>query len=270
MTAVAWVAGTPLDLSDVDDRERAVRAGPARSALPHRDSSEGRQLRRWLVQLTTAERLVAREALALGVDADGAADLTRLAADRSALLGLGSVAAALLSQSALARAVFLAVTAHVRVAPDLVTRFHADNPELFAVGERRIVRHAVVAEPGDDPRLADHPLWTPTTRWTLRTLRRGELVGPVEHAVFAAAAGEVVGPIRDPLGWHVLRVEAIEPARTRSLHEVGAEIEHRLLAAARRRAFTAWLDGRCAELVRLTPGYEHPGDPAQPDNTHRH
>ena len=25
-----------------------------------------------------------------------------------------------------------------------------------------------------------------------------------------------------------------------------------------------------AELVRLAPGYEHPGDPRQPDNTHRH
>ena len=24
------------------------------------------------------------------------------------------------------------------------------------------------------------------------------------------------------------------------------------------------------ELVQLAPGYEHPGDPRQPDNTHRH
>jgi [acyl-carrier-protein] S-malonyltransferase len=31
-----------------------------------------------------------------------------------------------------------------------------------------------------------------------------------------------------------------------------------------------WLDARCAALVSLAPGYEHPGDPRQPDNTHRH
>jgi [acyl-carrier-protein] S-malonyltransferase len=40
--------------------------------------------------------------------------------------------------------------------------------------------------------------------------------------------------------------------------------------AARRRAFRVWLDARRAALVRLAPGYEHPGDPRQPDNTHRH
>lgn len=46
-------------------------------------------------------------------------------------------------------------------------------------------------------------------------------------------------------------------------------VEH-LRGAARRRAFRLWLDARRAELVRLAPGYEHPGDPRQPDNTHRH
>ena len=49
-----------------------------------------------------------------------------------------------------------------------------------------------------------------------------------------------------------------------------AEIADHLRGAARRRAFRLWLDKRCAELVELAPGYEHPGDPRQPDNTHRH
>src|SRR5262249_21638022 len=71
VTAVAGIAGTPLELSEVDDREYAVRTGPASSALPDADSSEGRQLRRWLVQLMAAERLVALEA----VDPSGAPGL---------------------------------------------------------------------------------------------------------------------------------------------------------------------------------------------------
>ena len=49
-----------------------------------------------------------------------------------------------------------------------------------------------------------------------------------------------------------------------------AEIADHLRGAARRRVFRLWLDARCAELVELAPGYEHPGDPRQPDNTHRH
>ena len=54
------------------------------------------------------------------------------------------------------------------------------------------------------------------------------------------------------------------------LAEVQPFIAEHLRAAARRRAFRVWLDQRRAELVQLSPGYEHPGDPRQPDNTHRH
>lgn len=55
-----------------------------------------------------------------------------------------------------------------------------------------------------------------------------------------------------------------------TLEQVRPEITDHLLGAARRRAFRMWLDGRRAALVELAPGYEHPGDPRQPDNTHRH
>ena len=54
------------------------------------------------------------------------------------------------------------------------------------------------------------------------------------------------------------------------LAEVRPAIVDHLRGAARRRAFRLWLDARRATLVRLAPGYEHPGDPRQPDNTHRH
>jgi [acyl-carrier-protein] S-malonyltransferase len=43
-----------------------------------------------------------------------------------------------------------------------------------------------------------------------------------------------------------------------------------LLDEARQRRFAHWLDERCAALVRLAPGYEHPADPAQPDYAHHH
>ena len=54
------------------------------------------------------------------------------------------------------------------------------------------------------------------------------------------------------------------------LDQVRPVIAAHLLGAARRRAFRVWLDARRAALVELAPGYEHPGDPRQPDNTHRH
>lgn len=54
------------------------------------------------------------------------------------------------------------------------------------------------------------------------------------------------------------------------LSRVHAAIAANLRGAARRREFRRWLDIRCAALVELAPGYEHPGDPRQPDNVHRH
>lgn len=52
--------------------------------------------------------------------------------------------------------------------------------------------------------------------------------------------------------------------------EAAPRIEQMLRGAARRRAFRIWLEQRRAALVWLAPGYEHPGDPRQPDNIHRH
>jgi [acyl-carrier-protein] S-malonyltransferase len=75
-------------------------------------------------------------------------------------------------------------------------------------------------------------------------------------------------PPADAAGWRVF-----DPAgrpSTPPLAAVRPRIEAELLAAARRRRFARWLDAARTELVRLRPGFEHPGDPAQPDNTHRH
>jgi [acyl-carrier-protein] S-malonyltransferase len=251
MTVAAWVAGTPIEVSDVDGRETALRSGPVAPTLPRERTGEGRQLRRWLVQVLVAEQLVTGEAATRGLTPEDAPPLTTIAPDRAAMLGLGSVAADLLTRNPLARAVFAAVTAEVRVPQEAVSRFHEDNP--FEVPEERVVRHSVNNAPPQR-----------------RVLRRGELTGPVENAVFAASPGETVGPIRDPLGTHTLAVEEVHPARTQPLAEVHASITEFLLAPARRRAFTTWLDHHMATEVRLAPGYEHPGDPNQPDNTHRH
>ncbi|MCH9734415.1 MAG: malonyl CoA-ACP transacylase [Actinomycetia bacterium] len=60
------------------------------------------------------------------------------------------------------------------------------------------------------------------------------------------------------------------PPAVPDFEEIEPVIAAHLLAAARRREYRRWLDARCAEVVVLARGYEHPGDPRQPDNTHRH
>ena len=68
----AIVAGQPLSVSEVDARERMLRASALDSALPRPGTSEGRQLRRWLTQVLVTEKVVAIAASSLGLGAEGA------------------------------------------------------------------------------------------------------------------------------------------------------------------------------------------------------
>lgn len=100
-----------------------------------------------------------------------------------------------------------------------------------------------------------------TVRMELGSVAASVLGDPLARAVYASVtAGVDVG------GAEVSAYMQRNPRRFTTFDEAYGH----LLGAARRRAFRLWLDARCAAVVTLAPGYEHPGDPRQPDNTHRH
>ncbi|WP_333890024.1 malonyl CoA-ACP transacylase [Mycolicibacterium gadium] len=100
-----------------------------------------------------------------------------------------------------------------------------------------------------------------TARLEIGSVAASVLGDPQARLLFVSVTESV-----DVTGEAVAAYEARNPARFPDT----AQVAEHLRAAARRRAFRLWLDARCAELVELAPGYEHPGDPRQPDNTHRH
>jgi [acyl-carrier-protein] S-malonyltransferase len=110
--------------------------------------------------------------------------------------------------------------------------------------------------PSEDELLPDT-----TTRLEIGSIAASVLADPLARTLFVSVTAAVDitdAEVRDYLERN--------PRRFGST----AQIADHLRGAARRRAFRLWLDARCAELVELAPGYEHPGDPRQPDNTHRH
>ncbi|WP_194163558.1 malonyl CoA-ACP transacylase [Mycolicibacterium sp. P1-5] len=125
----------------------------------------------------------------------------------------------------------------------------------------------------------DHVLPDSTARLEIGSVAAAVLAEPIARAVFEHVTEDVEIDddavtdfhARNPRrflrfggtgGWRV----ASEP----DLTEVRPLIAAHLLGAARRRRFRMWLGQRHADLVWLAPGYEHPGDPRQPDNTHKH
>jgi [acyl-carrier-protein] S-malonyltransferase len=121
-----------------------------------------------------------------------------------------------------------------------------------------------------------------TARLEIGSVAAAALSEPRARALFARVTAEIEVSDDKVAGYHArnpLRFAVAGPDRhgwrgpavaAPPLHQVRSAIVEHLRAAARRRAFRVWLDARRAELVRLAPGYEHPGDPRQPDNTHRH
>ena len=110
--------------------------------------------------------------------------------------------------------------------------------------------------PSEDALLPDT-----TTRLEIGSVAAAVLADPLARALFANVTAAV-----DITAAQVREYSERNPRRFGSSEEIA---DH-LRGAAKRRAFRLWLDARCAELVELAPGYEHPGDPRQPDNTHRH
>lgn len=118
-------------------------------------------------------------------------------------------------------------------------------------------------------------------RHEIGSVAAAALADPLARALFAYVTYDVTVSDDDVVAYHhsnPLRFAGSAPGpggwRVRkpppSLQQVRPAITAHLRDAARRRVFCRWLDMRRADLVELAPGFEHPGDPRQPDNTHRH
>ena len=93
LSVAGWVGGSPITVDEVDARLLTLRRGAFGTRLPGAHTAEGRNARRWVVQLLCAEQVVRQELAAQGVVAVGVAHPMRL--DRA--LAVGGVAAAMLA-----------------------------------------------------------------------------------------------------------------------------------------------------------------------------
>jgi [acyl-carrier-protein] S-malonyltransferase len=217
-----------------------VRRGPrGRHLPPESGGPEATRLGRWLVQELVTEAVLEHEVVAAGLSGLSPGSLVTLV-ER--------------------------VTGDLTVAAAELRAYYDRNTDLYAHPEVRLVRHALVSRRASAEEVARHGI----ADGEELEVRRGELAGELEEALFDARLGDVVGPIRTEHGWHVARVEAITPASMTPFEEVRAAIADELLAAARARAFGEWLETRRNALAIIEPAYAHPGDPVHGLPSHRH
>jgi peptidyl-prolyl cis-trans isomerase D len=71
---------------------------------------------------------------------------------------------------------------------------------------------------------------TKTKGGYLGTFRRDEMVKSFSDKAFSMKAGDISEPVRTPFGWHIIKVEKVNPAKTISLSEAEAGIREKLKA----------------------------------------
>ncbi|MFJ8436085.1 hypothetical protein ACIQ9P_32770 [Kitasatospora sp. NPDC094019] len=243
--------GSPLPRAELDRRLAALRTGPRAAALPRPGSGEDRQLARWVAQVLLTEALCAKVAAERGlvVPPDAPARLGQRAA-----VELGSITAAAYEGSAAVRAVYAAVTADVAPSAGEVAHYRTGTERPPAAAPWRLALpdgSSFEADPATLPRAlaaalraAPPGVWVTAAGWTATR----------HDAASAPDQDPDPDPNQDP---------AAAPA-------AGSGPAGAVRAAARRAAFVRWLDHARATRLTLVPGLEHPGDPAQPDNHHRH
>lgn len=232
-TVIGWVNGDPLLRALLDERLAVLRAGRGAAALPAPDSREGRQLVRWTAHVLFTEQLCTSWTQQHGLVVDVPLELDALGA-----VQLGSITSAAWRTEPAVSAVFRAV-----IDDD-------SEPSRPPKCRQWLLRVATAATP--EAALAAEP---ESIGWTT--------LADLPLAIADAAREGTSAPVASGGVWHVVVVDKVDV-----LPIVGPPAVRRSGMALR--AFARWLDEQRTRSVRVADGFEHPGDPGQPDNTHQH
>jgi peptidyl-prolyl cis-trans isomerase D len=111
----------------------------------------------------------------------------------------------------------------------IAAKADAKEPDKAAARKKAEDLYAQVkANPAKFPELAKQFSQDPGSAGqggSLGAFARGTMVKPFDDAVFGMKVGEIVGPVETDFGYHVIRLNAINPAQVRPFEEVKAQIE---------------------------------------------
>lgn len=144
----------------------------------------------------------------------------------------------------------------------------------------KVVAATAPDDSGPVPALTDI-LPDTVARMEVGSVAAATLADPHGRAVYATVTAHVRVADADAADYHARNPARFGAARlmpgswsgapaAAEFDAVRSQVAAHLLGAARRREYRRWLDAQCAMRATLAEGYEHPGDPRQPDNTHRH
>lgn len=134
---------------------------------------------------------------------------------------------------------------------EITARYNTNKAQYSASENRRITQLILPTEAGAKAVLAEVSAGKPLeaaaaakglSAASIGSVSKEVLSGQSSQAVadasFAGASGKIVGPVRSGLGWHLMRVDAIEGKPGRSLDQARAELTTQLAELKRRAALS--------------------------------
>ena len=308
-TVIGWVDDQPITRTLLDDRLAVLRAGKGAAALPAPDTREGRQLVRWTAHVLFTEHLCAAWARQhevpigelVALDALSAIQLGSItAAAWRTHPAVSAVYRAIIDDNIEATRPDVAQQWLLRIAsgptPEAASAAEpvsigwttlTDLPLAIAAAARDAARSAPVASGGaisDAARSAPVASGRATRDTTRSTpvasggaisdtarsapVTSGEATRDTTHSTPVPPSEATRDttrstPVASGGAWHVVVVDEVD------VRPIAGPPPVRRAGTALR-AFARWLDQQRARSVRVADGFEHPGDPGQPDNTHQH
>jgi len=130
------------------------------------------------------------------------------------------------------------IAANVKPSPAEIAAAYNQNRARFAASETRSLTQIVVADQAAANRIAAQVRGGTAMAAAARgagldaaTIAPADKAGitaqtnaAIANAVFGATSGAILGPLRSPLGWHVVRLDAIQPIAGKSLAEATPEL----------------------------------------------
>ena len=174
----------------------------------------------------------------------------------------------------LSEKLYNAVTGKLKVSDAEIAKYYNDNKAQYGTAASRDVRHILV----NNKKLADS-LETqlkggasfavlakkyskdPGSAKTggKLTITKGQTVPEFDKTAFALKTNEISPPVHTQYGWHIIQaLSAVEPATSKPLASVKAQISQQLLQTKRTAAMTKWLDGvkkSFAKQISYQAGY---------------
>lgn len=138
-------------------------------------------------------------------------------------------------------------------AAEIAARYSADKDKYAAKETRKITQLILPTEAGAKAVAAEveagksleaaaqaKGLATSTISVTSKDELAGQSSADVASAVYGAATGKLVGPVKSGLGWHVLRLDSVITTPGKTLDQARAEIVNALTEENRRKAIAAF------------------------------